>query len=75
MFVSPDPDYALAFGYRIYQYRPGGGLRFLSLYSTAGTSQWTNDEIGDGGGKSVKVGMYQLDAYSAYCKCTSEEPD
>jgi len=68
-YVSPDPDYALAFGYRIYQYMPDGGYRFLAFTATGSTVQWTNDEIGasygDGRGKSVKVAIHYLDKYPA----------
>jgi len=68
-YVSPDPDYALAFGYRIYQRMPDGGYRFLSLTATASTLQWTNDEIGftytDDRAKSVKAGAHYLDKYPA----------
>jgi|GEM_PF-995917 len=67
-YVSPDPDYALAFGYRIYQRMPDGGYRFLALTATASTVQWTDDEIGftyaiDDRAKSVKAGTHYLDRY------------
>lgn len=66
-YVSPDPDYALAFGYRIYQRLSNGRYRFLSFTATGNTLQWTNDEIGatygDGNSKSVKAGMHYLDKY------------
>lgn len=66
-YVSPDPDYALAFGYRIYQRMPDGRYRFLVLTATASTIQWTDDQIGftfgDGGSKSVKAGVDHFDQY------------
>lgn len=69
-YVSPDPDYALAFGYRIYQRMPDGGYRFLSLAATGSTVSWPDDEIGstlaiDNRAKSVKAGMHYLDYYPA----------
>jgi hypothetical protein len=66
-YVSPDPDYALAFGYRIYQRTRDGKYRFLCFTATGNTLQWTDDEIGftygDGGSKSVKASTLQLDYY------------
>lgn len=68
-YVSPDPDYALAFGYRIYQRMPDGQYRFLAFSATGSTVQWTDDEIGftfgDGGSKSVKVSPVYLNYYPA----------
>jgi len=68
-YVSPDPDYALAFGYRIYQRLSDGSYRFLSLSATASTIQWTDDEIGftytTDPAKSVKAGTHYLDQYPA----------
>lgn len=68
-YVSPDPDYALAFGYRIYQRMPDGRYRFLSLTATGSTVQWTEDQIGatfgDGRSKSVKASTHFLDRYPA----------
>lgn len=63
-YVSPDPDYALAFGYRIYQYRPKDRpYRIFGFSATAGTRPWTDDEVGDGGGKSVTAGTSQYEKY------------
>lgn len=66
-YVSPDPDYALAFGYRIYQRTSDGRYRFLAFTATGSTIQWTDDEIGDtygdGNSKSVKAGSHFLDIY------------
>lgn len=66
-YVSPDPDYALAFGYRIYQRMSDGQYRFLAFASTASPLQWTDDEIGftygDGGSKTAKVNPLYLDYY------------
>jgi hypothetical protein len=63
-YISPDPDYALAFGYRIYQYRPNGaGYRFLSFYSFGTPDPDASDEIGDGGGPSVKASVLQRENY------------
>jgi len=63
-YVSPDPDYALAFGYRIYQYRPNGtGYRFLSFSAKASPDANTNDEVGDGGGPSATVRVWQRENY------------
>ena len=68
-YVSPDPDYALAFGYRIYQRMSDGSYRFLSLSATASTVQWTNDEIGatytNDRAKSVKAAAHYVDKYPA----------
>ena len=69
-YVSPDPFYALAFGYRVYQRTPDGGYRFLSLTATGSTVSWTDDEIGftyatDNRAKSVKVDVHYLDRYPA----------
>ena len=66
-YDSPDPDYSLAFGYRIYQRMSDGRYRFLAFTATGSTVQWTNDEIGftfaDGNSKSVKAGTIHLDYY------------
>ena len=64
-YRDPDPDYAIAFGYRIYQYFPDevDKYRFFSMYSTYHVSQWDNDEIGDGGGRSVLVNPVKQDYY------------
>lgn len=66
-YRSPDPYYALAFGYRIYQLMPDGSYRFLAFTATGSTSTWTDDEIGftfgDGNSKSAKVGALYKDFY------------
>ena len=66
-YDSPDPDYSLAFGYRIYQMMPDGRYRFLSFTATGSTVTWTDDEIGatfaDGNSKSVKAGKHYTDNY------------
>jgi hypothetical protein len=66
-YISPDPDYALAFGYRIYQRMPNGRYRFLAFTATGSASQWPDDEIGftygDGRSHSVKADPTYNDRY------------
>lgn len=82
-YDSPDPDYSLAFGYRIYQRMSDGRYRFLAVTAFSSTVQWTDDEIGftyaDGNSKSVKAGTMHLDQYPhdppIPSLTTSDDPD
>lgn len=62
-YQSPDPYYRRAFAYRIYQFRPNGAYRFLAVTTFATPDKDRYDNVGDGGGASVKAGVIEKEYY------------